>query len=162
MDQAGGCATWEQQERWDRDPLLRAYVHQVVDRMEAQGLVPAEAQRRLQQNEWWGVLLSAEHHVLSAYAPELVAEELIRPRRCAICGHPLHRSTADLRLPFLKQTRLIHGLLHIAACSCGYSQPLLDDRWVAALLRYVQAHPNDTAIDATHPEFLAVAWPDEG
>lgn len=141
-------------ERGDEDPLLGAFLHELVHHLQAGGLAPAEAERRLQDNEWWGVLRAAGAAVLRAYAPGDVAEEVLVARRCATCGHPLHRTAADLPLPIAGQQRVIRHLPHFAACSCGYAQPLLDAWSMRALLRYLRDHPRDTVIDVADPGFL--------
>lgn len=144
-------------EHWapgDGDPLLRAYAEEVLVGLQARGLARGEAQQRFEQDQWWAVLLSAGPAVMAAYTPEQFAEEVLRERRCAICGHPLHMSSEDLRLPIRQRPRLLRHVPHTAACSCGYAQPRLDDRWLAALNRHARAHPTDIIIDAAEPGFL--------
>jgi hypothetical protein len=119
--------------------------------LQASGWSAAEADGRLRALGWDALLPLLEGR-LSA---EAVAADVRRHTRCTICGHPLHQETAALRLSARGRERLLRGIPHTAACSCGYARPLVPEVWAVLLDDYFLAHPDADAADAD--EVLAFA-----
>jgi hypothetical protein len=157
MAPAGGWrfSSAEQERRWSEDPALRAFAAEVAAELARRGAPPEDAARLLNAHPWWEALLTSPSAVLHGHTPDQVAGEVQTARRCAVCGHPLHRAAGDVLVPAAGASRRVRRLPHIAACSCGYSDLLVDAPWAAALAAYFARHPERREVDAADPELLA-------